>query len=136
MEINNELIEKLVKEAIEHKLDSYDISSQIIHLFRNILREGIESKVDKIIDKKIEEEIQHILDGEINIDDGWGRVEHWDNFEAMFKSKFNEKMNEDWEMKAVIEETVKKRLNKLFKEKTLAVTTKIQDMVLDEMLKD
>ena len=45
-------------------------------------------------------------------------------------------MNEDWEMKAVIEETVKKRLNKLFKEKTLAVTTKIQDMVLDEMLKD
>lgn len=136
MEIDKELIEKILRENIENQLKDYDFNYQIREIIRDIFIEKIELNVNKIIDKKLEVEIQNVLKGEIDTNDGWGRKKHWDSFETMFKSKFNEKMNEDWGMKTLIRTTIEERLDRLFKEKTKDVTEKIQDMVLDEMLKE
>lgn len=136
MEIEKELLEKIVRENIENQLKDYDFSNQIGEIFRDILRDKLELKVNKFINEKLKVEIQNILNGEIDTDDGWGKREHWDSFEAMFKSKFYEKLNNTWRMKEVIGKIVEERLDKLFKEKTKEMTEKIQDMVLDEMLKE
>lgn len=132
MDIDKELIEKIVRENIENKLEDYDFS----YLFRDVIRGKLTQKADNIIDDMLKEEIQNVLNNEINTDDGWGRREHWDNFEALFKTKFNEKMNKDWEMRQIIETTIKNRLNELFKSKTKEITEKIQGMVFDELIKE
>lgn len=50
--------------------------------------------------------------------------------------KFAEKMERDWEMQNTIRRTVENRISELIKNKTKEVTTKIQDMLLKEIIKE
>ena len=119
-----------IKSKIENGNITFDINIDV-----SLQPSEIRTKIN-LEDPKVEKEIQNILNNEITTDNGWGKREHWDNFEALFKSKFNEKMNKDWEMQRTIKDTIEKRLDNLFKEKTKKITEKIQDMVLDELLKE
>lgn len=132
MGISDELIEGIVRENIEARLEDYDFS----YIARDILKSKLDGKAEKIIDEMIKTELKVALDNEINTDDGWGKKEHYENFESLFKTKFKEKMNKDWEMKRVIERAVEERLDKLFKERTKEVTEKIHDLVLNELIKE
>lgn len=130
MDIDKDLIEKIVRENIENQLEDFDFT----YLFRDELRPLLQNKANKIIDEKLKEEIENVLNKEIDTDNGWGKRKHWDSFEDMFKSKFNEKMNSDWDMKRTIEKTVENRIDELLKKKTKEITIKIQDMVLNELI--
>ena len=134
--MNNELLENIIRESVENYIDEYTVD----RLAKKVILDKIEEKLglftNDYIQKKIDESIDGVLKGEINTDDGWGKKEHYDSFEDMFKQRFNKHLNDTWEIKRVIKDTVEERLNDLFKKKAKEVTSKIQDMVLEEMLKE
>ena len=134
--MNNKLLENIIRESVENYIDEYTVD----RLAKKVILDKIEEKLglftNDYIQKKIDESIDGVLKGEINTDDGWGKKEHYDSFEDMFKQRFNKHLNDTWEIKRVIKDTVEERLNDLFKKKAKEVTSKIQDMVLEEMLKE
>ena len=132
MNMDKDFFEKMVRESIDNYVENCTFEYQ----FRDVIREKLSSKADKLITEKLESEIQNVLNGEINTDDGWGKRKHWDSFEDLFKDKFKEKMDKDWDMRRTIEKTIEERIDQLFKARTKEITEKIQNMVLDEMIKE
>lgn len=133
--MNNEMIENIIRESVNEYIDEYSVERALKEVIKDKIQNKLETFTNEYIKGKIDEAIDLVLKGEIKTDDGWGKKEHYDSFEDMFKVKFNEKLNNTWEIKRIIENTVKERLDNLFKEKTKEITAKIQDMVLEEMLK-
>ena len=130
--IDEKYVQELIKTNIESQIKHYDFQ----YVVQDIVEREMKTKIHEITDEMIKEQVKIVLDSEINTDNGWGKREHWDSFEDMFKDKFLEKLNSDWEIKRVIENTVRDRLNVLFQSKTKELTEKIQGMVLNEMIKE
>jgi len=118
MKIDDKTIETLLKNSIEKELKEFDLKDMVKDFIDNYMKHKLKDFADDYIREKVNESINEALSKEINTDDGWGRREHYDNFEDMFKQKFNEKLNTDWEMKRQIEQVVRERLDELFKKKT------------------
>lgn len=133
MNITDELIEKIIRENIESRLVDFDYSTVISDFVSEIARDKINSIVNIKINEIIDNEIKNILAGEIDTDNGWGDRKHYNSFEDLFKLTFNEKLNSTWEIKRVIEKTIQDHVDKLIKNKTKELTTKIQDLVLVEL---
>lgn len=130
-----DFIKNLLDEHISEYIESYAFEEDVKEVIHKKVESKLSSKINSYIENKIDEAIDQVLKGEINTDDGWGKREHFNSFEDMFKQRFNKKLNEDWEIRNIISKTVKERLDELFKKKAKEVSTKIQDMVLEEMLK-
>jgi hypothetical protein len=128
LEIDEKVIENIIREVVEEKINSYDLKEYIQGKFKSISSD--------VVTKKIEEEVQRLLNEPIVTDDGWSHRESWDSFEAMFKAKFSERMNKTYEIQRVIQRTVEEKLDNLFKQKAKEVSAKIQDMVFEEMVKE
>ena len=133
MNITDELIEKIIRENIESRLADFDYNVVISDFVREIARGEIKSIVNIKINEIIDNEIKNVLTGEIDIDNGWGNRKHYNSFEELFKLTFNEKLNSTYEIKRVIEKTIQDHVDKLIKNKTKELTTKIQDLVLVEL---
>lgn len=133
MNIDNELIEKIIRDNIENQLKGFDYKEIIRDYVRNIASVEIRELCKKHIQSIIESEIQKVMLGEIDTDNGWGERHHYNSFEDLFKEVFHKKLNENWEIKRVIETTVNQRIDELIKKKTKEMTNKIQDMLLGEL---
>ncbi len=130
--IDNDVLEKLIKECIGNKLDEIDFTYE----FKNVIREKLEKKAEEYIDKKIKEEIERVMEEPVHTDDGWGNKRDYETFEDLFKQTFSERMSRDWEIRRIIERTVEEKTDSLLKNKTKAVTEKLQDIILSEIIKD
>lgn len=138
MEQTNELVEKIIKEAIGDYLNERTIKAVLKEVVKDFVRKEFVSyfsaESNKYVNNLIEEEIKNILSQEVNTDDGWGRTSHYDSFKDLFKAEFRKKLDSTWEMKNIIERAVKDEMKKLFEEKAKEITPKIHNMVLDEIL--
>ena len=115
--IDNNTLEKLIKQSIENRLDEIDFTSE----FKNVIREKLEKKAEEYVDKRIKEEIEKVMKESVHTNDGWGRRRDYDTFEDLFKQTFSEKMSKNWEITRTIEKTVEERINNLLKNKTKEV---------------
>lgn len=134
--MNNEMLENIIRESVDNYINEYSVDRAIENVVKDKIKDKLDTFSNEYIKKKINESIDYVLKGEIDTDDGWGKRKHYDSFEDMFKARFNEKLNTDWEMRRIIETTVKERLDTLFKSKTKEVTQKVQEIVLAEMLRE
>ena len=139
MEQTNELVKEIIKETLGDYLNERTIKAVLKEVVGDFVREKFsyyfQYETNKYINNLLEEEIKNALDQEVNTDDGWGKKAHYDSFRDFFKSEFKKRMDSNWEIKSTIQKTVEDRLKKLFEERAKEVSTKIQDMVLDEMMK-
>lgn len=130
--MEKEVFEKMMEKACQDYIEDYDFS----YLVRDIISSKMTDKVDKYIEERINEEINKVLETPVHTNDGWGHKEDYNSFEELFIKKFAEKMDGDWEMQSTIRRTVEDRISELMKKKTKEVTTKIQDMLLKEIVKE
>ena len=130
--VDNDTLEKLIKESIESKLDEIDFTYE----FHNVIRQKLEEKAEEYVNKRLKEEIEKVMKEPVHTNDGWGHRSDYESFEDLFKQTFSERMNRDWDIRRTIERTVEEKTDQLLKNKTKAVTEKIQDMILAEIIKD
>lgn len=138
MEQTNELVKEIIKETLGDYLSEHTIKNVLKEVVKEFVRENFsyyfQHETNKYINDLINKEVKNVLNGEINIDNGWDKKEHYDSFEQFFKAEFKKRMDSTWEMKHTIEKTVQDELKKLFDNKIKEITPKIHNMVLDEIL--
>lgn len=130
--VDNDTLEKLIKESIESKLDEIDFTYE----FDNVIRKKLEEKAEEYVDKRLKDEIEKVMKEPVHTNDGWGHRSDYESFEDLFKQTFCERMSKDWDIRRTIEKTVEEKTDLLLKKKTKAVTEKIQDMILSEIIKE
>lgn len=130
--MEKDVIEKMMREACESYIQDYDFR----YLVKEVVREKIEGRVKTYVDERIDEEIKKVLDEPVHIDNGWGDRKDYDSFEDLFKQTFNKKLEDNWKMTSTIKQTIENRVDELVKKKTKELTSKIQDLVLSEVIKD
>ena len=122
-----------LQKHIEQKLESIDIEHVVCEEIREQIRGEIATEIRKAIATEaqaiIGNEIHKALSKEVNTDDGWGKKEHFDSFEDLFKSVLNERMNAKWDMHKIIKTEVTNRVDALMSKNMNDVVKKIAENI-------
>lgn len=84
------------------------------------------------VDKIVLTEIEIVMSKPVETDDGWGKRAKYASFEELFKKEFREKLDNNWDMKRILEKAVKDRVEELFKKSYADVTKKITDEMTNQ----
>lgn len=118
-----------INEFLKEHLESIDLPQLVRWEIRTEISGEIKRQIQSIVKKEIENivetEIDIVMSKGIKTDDGWGKIEEYKSFEDLFKRTFSNKLNNDWEMKKVIEKHVSDNVKKLFQENLKTVVSKI-----------
>lgn len=127
----NEIIEKLVKEDLESRLNDYNFEILLKDILNDLInkeiKEKIESKINEMVSTEVESYIKNILDNELTINDGWSSKKY-ESFEVFFKSKLKESLENKYEIKNQIDRLVKERIRQIEDEKI----KKIKDEIVEK----
>jgi hypothetical protein len=113
-----------LSETIEDAIEQIDVEGIVKEYVRErvavVVSESIKKEIQNttqlLIERIIISEAETILTGEIKTDDGWGHKREWPSFRDMFKQRFAEKLNGSFEIKKIIESSVQKKMDVLFRE--------------------
>lgn len=130
-------IEAIVEKAVESEITQIDIDGIIRSELRKIVRESFAKKAEEMISDAASEfitvEIGKVMQGEIVISDGYHSKKH-ESFEVFVKSEFAKRLNDSYQVKNVIENLTKQRVDLLMKHEYAKVTEKIVDVLTQSTL--
>jgi hypothetical protein len=116
---------------IQKQLEGVDIQdlveSEIKRLVSDDIRKAISLTVKTHIDRIVKTEIEIAMAGEVLTNDGWGKKNKYESFQALFKELFKKRLDESWDMKKLIENAIKERVDYLFKHEEKAIKQSIID---------
>jgi len=132
VEIN---IECLVKQRInEMDLEHY-VKEAVSALVTKDVRASISKIVDEECRKMVSVEITKVLEGPVDIDNGWGSKSHFDRFDDLFRQALKKAMSDNWEAKKEIEKQVSARVQSIMSGQYKDVVEKIVNGLTGSYLK-
>lgn len=135
MEMN---IESIVEKQVVIELGQMDLTgiveSEVRKFIVSCVSKGTLSSVNDIAKNMITEEIKKCLEDKITTDDGWGKRETYDSFQALFSKTFKRKMDESYEVKKEIEKQVSARVQSLINQEYTRIIAKIVDGISGTVL--
>lgn len=138
MENTNELIEKIIKEAIGDYLNEYPIREVlkdiITDFVRNNFKSYFEHNTNEYINKLLNEEVAKYLKEPTTITDGYAYEKRYNSFEEFFRAKCHEAIADKSDVRRIIENQVKNQIDKMFREKIGEITPKVQELIVNEMM--
>jgi len=137
MELN---IESLVIKQVQLEIDKIDLEDMVLSLLlkqiQKIARTDLETQIKQVSKELISSEIGKILDGEVVIDDGFGKRATYQSFADLFKIHLKRAMDEKYEVKRDIDRLVGQRVDSLIKQDYQRVLTKIVDEISKSRIVD
>lgn len=120
-----------IEDYIQKQLEGIDIQdlveAEVKRLVSDDIKKAISSTVKAQIDRIVKTEIEIAMSGEVLTNDGWGKKNQYESFEALFKELFKKRLDECWEMKKLIGNAIKERVDSLFKQQEEAIKKSIID---------
>ena len=120
-----------IEDIVKEKLNEIDLNDIVADEVRQIISEPLRRKIAEYTAERIKAlidvEIEIAINKPVKTDDGWGKRKEYANFEELYKQIFAEKINGAYEIKRTIENTVKARVDELFKANAQVVIKKIAD---------
>jgi len=127
MELN---IEELIKDQIAE----IDIRSSVNSVVRQMVEPEVKQKIKKLTDKRVTEiidlEIQEIMSKGVETDDGWGKKAKYPSFEELFKTEFRKRIDSTYEVKRLIDESIKKQVEDLFRANGQTIAKKFAEELI------
>lgn len=124
-------IEDIVRQHIRNEIEDADVPSIIRDEVRTILRETAGKEIASLVTSEakawVDEAIRDVLDGEVVINDGWGKVTTYANFEDLVKKTFKEEITGTYKMSSAIDRLAKERVAALMANERNAVVEKVVD---------
>lgn len=129
MEIEKDLIEKIIRENIEVQLADYYFGD----IIKDIVREKISKQVEDKIAEIFEKEVETIFNEPIYYNDGWAHTKQYDNFEQLFKETLNKKLESKQEIHRYVISELNRKFDKLIEEKMNYITKKFSETIMKEL---
>lgn len=124
-------MESMVENLVKQRIDQMDIEYIVRDSVRGLVAEQAKAAIKPIMDKELNaiilKEIENIFTTEVKIDDGWGKREVHPTFEELFKSEFKRKLNDQYQIKSVIQKLVQERVTSLINQDYSKVVETIVD---------
>jgi uncharacterized membrane protein YheB (UPF0754 family) len=124
-------MESMVETLVKQRIDQMDIEYIVRDSVRGLVTEQAKAAIKPIMDKElsiiISKEIESIFTTEVKTDDGWGNSKIFPTFEELFKSEFKRKLNDQYQIKTVINTLVKERVTSLINQDYAKVVETIVD---------
>ena len=131
-------IEILVANKVEAEIERMDIATIIEHHVRSMIQKELGKTLIGVCEDKakamIEEEIERVLDGTVETDDGWGKKNQYDSFTSMFRMIVKKQMDSSWDVKRTIGKLVENRCASLIKQDYNKICEKITDEITKSKL--
>lgn len=106
--ITDELIEKAVHERVrDYVADHYSV--RFDHAIYNV----VETIARERGDEYVREAIEHVINGKVRIDDGWGNTCEMGSFDDLVKRRISKCLNDGWNVQSKVREAVDNKIKKL-----------------------
>ncbi len=119
------------EKLLSDKIKDIDIESMVNSLITSLLttevRRKISDAVNKNIDNIIKDEIDLVLEGGVETDDGFGKQETYESFDQLFKKIFYEKLSGQYQVKNLVEQSIKRKVDELYQQQSKQILAKITE---------
>lgn len=109
--VTDRMIEECVKDAVEEKIE---------YMFDYQVKKSVESKINEIVGEKsdgyIREAVEQVINGKVNVNDGWGRNIVYGSFEDLVRKKIAEKLNDGWNVERKVKDAVDAKIKAICEE--------------------
>ena len=123
-------IEQVVEKYVQREMSEYDIAGITRSVIRDIVSKEVSTAIKPIVETEIraiiQTEIESIFTTEVQLNDGY-KKETFPTFEEFFKAEFKKKLNDQYQVRAVIEKLVKDRVQSLIQQDYAKVVETIVD---------
>ena len=124
--ISEEEIKSAVWKVVADRVD-YHVSQEIGNIVRDIIHEKTEGYIREMVDD--------VLSQPVKTDDGWGRVEKYDSFEAFVKEKIKDKSynRSAWDIQTSIRKYVEEKIRDIAEKLTKKESKDRSEEILKEL---
>lgn len=123
-----------IEDLIKQQVEEMDIRGIVKEIIREQITPTAKQEIKEFTKKRVGEminiEIEEALSKGVSTDDGWGKKESFESFEAMFKIEFKRRLSEEYSIKRTIQGVIEQKVKTLFNEKT----KEIQDEIANKYL--
>jgi histone H3/H4 len=111
-----------IEDLIKEKIESIDLESEVERCTKEVVREIVESNFKQTIKDHIstytsgiiKAECDAILNGPVDLCDGWDKKESFESFELLFKARLRKALSgNNWDIKRHVNKIIDEKLSSL-----------------------
>ena len=127
------------EQFLEKQIQGVDLEEIVRQEIRNMISADTRAAIRDIVNKKIEtmivDEFETVISGKVETDDGFGDRQEFESFEELFKKTFRERLNKTYEVKRLLDNLMKDRIDRFLNDNRKDVVKKFVDEVTEMLNK-
>jgi len=129
--VTDQMIESCVKDVVDEKIE---------YMFDYQVKSSVERKINEVVSDKsdgyIREAVEQVINGKVNVNDGWGSNIVYGSFEDLVRKKIAEKLNDGWNVERKVKDAVDAKIKAICEEVKKNHVDNMAEQVIERLGKE